>query len=122
MKNAVFLEFPVEEEDALPLPAPQKVKLSFGALTSLKKSEKTSPAVSPRDRLFKEIKYYIAAFPVIDGDDDPLQWWKLHVKELPLLCQLARRYLVIQASSSPSERLFSKAGQVSTAARAQLKL
>ncbi|CAB4028340.1 zinc finger BED domain-containing 1-like, partial [Paramuricea clavata] len=114
---------PVEDEDVLPVPVAKKAKLSLGALTSLKKSEKTSssPAASPRSRLSKEIDRYISAFPVIDGDDDPLQWWKLNAKELPLLCQLSRRYLAIQASSSPSERLFSKAGQVSTPARAQLK-
>ncbi len=121
LKNAVFLEMPVE--DVLPVPVAKKAKLSLGALTSLKKSEKTSssPAASPRSRLSKEIDRYISAFPVIDGDDDPLQWWKMNSKKLPLLCQLSRRYLAIQASSSPSERLFSKAGQVSTPARAQLK-
>ena len=72
---------------------------------------------SLRDRLSKEIEYYI----IIDGDNNPLQWWKSNTKELPLLCQLARRYLAIQATSSLSERLFSKAGQVSTLAQAQLK-
>ena len=105
-KNAVFLEFPVEEEDVLPVPASKKAKLSLGALTSLKKSEKPSPGVSPRDLLSKEIEYYISAFPVIDGDNDPLKWWKSTTNELPLLCQLARRYLAIQATSSPSKRLF----------------
>ena len=34
---------------------------------------------------------------------------------------LARRYLAIQATSSPSKKLFSKAGQVSTSANAQVK-
>ena len=83
----------------------EEAKLSLGALTSLKKSEKTSssPAASPRSRLSKQIDRYISAFPVIDGDDDPLQWWKINSKNLPLLCQLSRRYLAIQASSSPSE-------------------
>ena len=38
-----------------------------------------------------------------------------------MLGQLARRYFAIQATSSPSERLFGKAGQVSTPARAHVK-
>lgn len=122
LKNAVFLEFSAieEEDEVLPSPAPKKAKLSLGALTSLKKKETVSPASSPRCRLSKEIDIYLS-HPVIDGDDEPLQWWKVNAKELPLLSQLARKYLAIQATSSPSERLFSKAGQISTSARAQLK-
>ena len=58
---------------------------------------------------------------IIDGDDDPLEWWRIHVRDFPLLSQFARRYLAIQASSAPSERLFSKAGQILTPQRAQLK-
>ena len=57
----------------------------------------------------------------IDGDGDPLQWWKCHENDFPLLSQYARRYLAIPASSGPTERLFSKAGQIVTAKRVQLK-
>lgn len=122
LKNVVLLECSIEEEeeDVLPSPAAKKAKLSLGALTSLKKKETASPAASPHSRLSKEIDTYLS-YPVIDGDDEPLEWWKVNAKELPLLSQLARIYLAIQATSSPSERLFSKAGQVATPARAQLK-
>ena len=121
-KNAVFLEFSsIENEDkVVPLPAAKKAKLSLGALTSLKKKETVSSASSPRGCLSKEIENYLSN-PVIDGDDEPFQWWKVNTKELLLLSQLARKYLAIQATSSPSERLFSKVGQISTPARAQLK-
>ena len=77
-----------------------------------------SPAASPRDRLSKEFETYVF-FPVVDGDDGSLCWWKLNDHKLPMLGQLARRYLTIQATGSP--KLFSKAGQVSTSANAQLK-
>ena len=45
--------------------------------------------------------------------------WNVHVRDFPLLSQLSQRYLVIQASSAPSERLFSKAGQIVTPKWAQ---
>ena len=81
------------------------MKLSFGALTSLKKSkERPSAAQSPaRDRLSAEIERYIR-YPVFDGDENPLKWWQSNEQELPLSSQLAKRHLVIQASSSPLER------------------
>ena len=78
------------------------------------------PSRSPRSRLLIEIDKYTAG-SVIDGDEEPLKCWQVNEKELPLLSQLARQYLAIQATSSPSERLFSKAGLVRTPARAQLK-
>ena len=122
LKNAVFLATPVQdqENDVLPVPVPKKAKLSLGALTSLKKPETMSPAASPRDRLSKEIETYVS-FPVADGDDGSLCWWKLNDHKLPMLGQLAKRYLAIQATSSPSKKLFSKAGQVNTSTNAQLK-
>lgn len=103
-------------------PPKKKSKLSLGALTSLKKSEQPSPGLSssPRDRLSKEIKTYLM-YPVINGDEDPLKWWQRNRSNFPLLSQLARKYLCIQASSSPSERLFSKAGLISVPSRALLK-
>lgn len=84
----------------------------------LKKSEKTSPAVSTRVPLSKEIEVYILA--LLHGN-----WRKRRPSKMVevkrILSQLARWYRAIQASSSSlSERLFSKAGQVSTPARAQL--
>ena len=39
-----------------------------------------------------------------------LNWWFNQKKKLPLLSQIAKRLLCIQATSTPSERLFSAAG------------
>ena len=41
--------------------------------------------------------------------NDPLSWWKQHKAQLPVLAQLAQIYLAVQASSAPSERVFSTA-------------
>jgi hypothetical protein len=58
-----------------------------------------------------------------DGEfSDPLLWWKgmSERDRLPILCQLARQFLAIPATSAPSERIWSRAAAVLTAKRNRL--
>ena len=52
--------------------------------------------------------------------EDPLLWWKSHQHEFPLLACVARRVLCVPGTSVPSERVFSTAGDVISAQRANL--
>lgn len=52
---------------------------------------------------------------------NPLAWYESHHALFPAVGKLARRVLCIPATSAPSERLFSVAGQVLTAKRSRLK-
>ena len=78
LEQAAFLQLHEEVTGLTPTPEPsaKKIKLSLGALTSLKKpKECPSAAQSPCDRLSAEIEQYLK-YLVIDGDEDPLKWWK----------------------------------------------
>ena len=67
-----------------------------------------------------EIKQYLAS-NVIDRKNDPLQWWSDNKIMYKRLYVLASKYLCIPATSVPSERLFSKAGELISAKRSRLK-
>ena len=49
-----------------------------------------------------------------------MNWWDFHSIDYPVLAKIAKDYLSIQASSAPSERLFSGAADVITDDRNRL--
>ena len=66
-----------------------------------------------------EVKSYLQERP-IKRKDDPLNWWKVNGSRFPHLESLAKKYLAIPATSTPSERVFSVAGIVVDKRRAAL--
>lgn len=66
-----------------------------------------------------ELNRYLSA-PGIDFAENPLDFWKVNEKLYPKLALLAKRYLCTQATSVPSERVFSKGGLVVTDNRSTL--
>jgi hAT family C-terminal dimerisation region len=67
-----------------------------------------------------EIERYLV-MAQIQSDQDPLKWWDVNKVQFPILAQLARKYLSIQASSGASERVFSDAGLIMSAKRTRMK-
>ncbi|CAG8580474.1 7476_t:CDS:1 [Ambispora gerdemannii] len=52
--------------------------------------------------------------------ENPLVWWNNNIKTFPHHIKQARKYLSIPATSVPSERLFSDAGNIITEKRNRL--
>ena len=52
--------------------------------------------------------------------ENPLKWWQQRKNIYPNLFELVKKYLSVPATSVPCERIFSKAGQISTERRNRL--
>lgn len=67
-----------------------------------------------------ELRQYLQT-KVLDHKHDPMAWWLENNRQYRRLYVLARKYLCVPATSVPSERLFSKAGELISAKRNRLK-
>ena len=65
------------------------------------------------------IKQYLQ-MPLLERKKDPLEFWAKHKNLLPQLYELAIKYLCIPSTSVPSERVFSKTGQLTNLRRNRL--
>ena len=109
----------VEEREVQP--RPPKKKMTLGSLLQRKAVASAGPVGTPEERAGAETIAYCRK-PVTQGDENPLLWWKSDgAKRFPLMSRVARKYLCICATSSPSERVFSTAGHVVNPLHAQLK-
>jgi len=54
-----------------------------------------------------EVEGYLQSHHQYSDDFDVIAWWKLNARRYPVLARMARDFLCIQASSAPSERIFS---------------
>ena len=52
---------------------------------------------------------------------DPLEWWREHAIDFPNVWKQAEKHLAVPATSAPSERAFSTAGNLITMRRCRLK-
>ncbi|XP_060780514.1 E3 SUMO-protein ligase ZBED1-like [Neoarius graeffei] len=97
----------------------KRMKRSLGSF--FKKESIPGPAALPdREAIDIELQSYLQALEV-DGEANPLDWWRLHEANFPRVASLARKYLCIPATSAPSERAFSTGGNIVTCHRAVLK-
>ncbi|KAE8280150.1 hypothetical protein D5F01_LYC22292 [Larimichthys crocea] len=86
----------------------------------LKPQTITFAAIPKRVRADTKLTRYLQEDP-IDSSADPLAWWCDNQSRFPLLSKVARKYMCICATSAPSERVFSAAGNIVTPLRSSLK-
>ena len=73
-----------------------------------------------KDAVDMEMKKFLS-FPKIPRQDCPILWWKKEGSSLyPLLYEAAKKYVPMIATSCPSERAFSAAGNILTQRRNKL--
>lgn len=107
-----------DQDEAEPEEVPAKKKKK--SLSSyFKTAAKPSPHNSSRESIENELNFYL----LLDAgpDTDPLEWWKENEERFPHVAKLARKYLCIPATSSPSERAFSASGNIVSCQRSALK-
>ncbi|XP_069124886.1 E3 SUMO-protein ligase ZBED1-like isoform X2 [Argopecten irradians] len=79
----------------------------------------STPGKSLEERIKQKIELYKKEnSPQLS--ECPLSWWKEHCFNFPLLAKVAKQMLGIPATSVPSERVFSTAGDIVTATRSVL--
>ena len=96
----------------------KRVKRSLGSF--FKKASDGTAALADRKAIEVELKSYLQTMQV-DGETDPLNWWRLYQTNFPRLARLAQKYFCIPATSAPSERAFSIGGNIVTCHRSLLK-
>lgn len=100
---------------------PPKKKKKPGPLTKLLGDIFTSEKSykNPIDHARNELVRYEAE-ETLDLDGNPLKWWKERDKLYPILSDLSCKLFSLPATSVPSERIFSCAGNVITEKRSRL--
>ena len=69
----------------------------------------TSSQNNNYDQQNNEFERYLQLPLIVNQQINPLNWWKTHQTEFPILAKIAKDYLAIQATSVPCEQPFSLA-------------
>ena len=107
-----------KKDESLPEPPPAKKTNALWKLFDDNADVEATDS-SHESVITAELKLYSEA-PRLNRLADPLQWWRRYSMRLPNLAKLAKEILAVPATSVPSERVFSKAGELISAKRSRL--
>ena len=96
-------------------------KQEFGSILEdiMRNSSNTSPS-EPSEVASSEVERYFTEAPLPLICKNPLTWWEMRTQYIHL-SSLAKKMLCIPATSVPSERVFSVAGNIINEKRSRLK-
>lgn len=106
-------------DDGQAVVPPAAKKKTLGDLLKSRTTSASAP-IPKRARADNELTRYLHE-ECIDSNANPLSWWRDNQSRFPLLSKVARKYMCICATSTPSERVFSAAGNIVTPVRSSLK-
>ncbi|XP_058252538.1 E3 SUMO-protein ligase ZBED1-like [Hemibagrus wyckioides] len=93
----------------------------FGCDSSTDSDSETNKQDAHNQAITNDVLMYFGEQP-LSKTENPLSWWKSNEAKYPTLASLAKSFLCIPATSTPSERLFSAAGNITSKKRASLTL
>lgn len=106
-----YLPTPIESRASSPTPSESSNPIYKPRLFSI--FEQNQPKAS------NEVEEYLRE-DKISFQQCPFNWWLNKKDKYPILAKMARIYLAIPATSTPSERLFSDAGNLLSAKRSRM--
>lgn len=98
----------------------KKKKIWNFVIEEREKTEAAKGRITNRCTIQEDMRLYLS-MPVIDMEDDPIRFWLKYKASMPSLAEAAFKYLSVPASSVPSERVFSKSGQICNERRNRLE-
>ena len=110
----------MDKENDRSVGEPSKKKKRFLGKDLASSDDESDEGENQNENTEKELERYLLE-KKLKSDEDPLLWWKQHKLLYPNLARLARKYLSVQGTATPSERVMSRLGEVLTKRRLAMK-
>lgn len=108
---------PTPNESRAPSPTPSEISVTI--LNPIYKPRLFSIFNQNQPKASNEVEEYLKE-DMISFNQCPFNWWLNKKDKYPILTKMARIHLAIPATSTPSERLFSDAGNLLSAKRTKI--
>ena len=112
VKNSAMIQESEQPEQPLGPPPTKKKSWLTKILGPTAGETSTGTRLTPVQAIVKEFDQYLH-YPKVDLETNPLEWWKLHDKQFPLLSNLARRYYVFVQRVCPLRGCLVQGGMLS---------